>query len=91
MDLGKGGTLVNKLDLASGHEDPLNTHIEVAADAAEEDSSDTKSDFSDQAVCFSGKENATPGYERTYVPYSEASFGSGRTYSPGYDGPKSRL
>jgi hypothetical protein len=91
MDLGKGGTLVNKLDLASGHEDPLNTHIEVAADAAEEDSSDTKSDLSDQAVCFSGKEKATPGYDRTYVPYSGLSFGSGRTYSPGYVGPNSRL
>jgi hypothetical protein len=68
MDLGKGGGFVNKLGLASDHEDPLKIDMEVAADAAEEDSNETKSDCSDQAACFKGKENATPGYERTYVP-----------------------
>lgn len=61
MDLGKDGGFVNRLDRASGHEEPLNMDMEVAADAAEEDSSDTKSDCSDQAACLMGKENATPG------------------------------
>ena len=83
MDLGKGGGLVNKLGLVSGHEDPLKMDIEVAADAAEDESNETKSDSSDQAACFKGKENATPGYERTYVPYSVFPSGAGETYSPG--------
>jgi hypothetical protein len=39
--------------------------IEVAAEAAEDERRATKSQLSDQAESCSGKEKATPGYDRT--------------------------
>lgn len=39
--------------------------MEVADKAAEDESSATKSQCSDQAECWRGKENAIPGYDST--------------------------
>jgi hypothetical protein len=45
--------------------------MDVAGRAADEERSATKSHCSDQAEFCRGNENATPGYESTYVPYEE--------------------
>ena len=71
MDLGNGGSFVNRLERASDHDEPLNIPRDVAADAAADDSKETKSACDDQAECLSGNENAIPGYDNTYDPFPE--------------------
>ena len=56
---------MNTLGRASGHDDPWKIAIEVAGSAAEDESSATKSHWSEYAESCSGKEKAIPGYERT--------------------------
>lgn len=56
---------MNRRVRASDQEEPWKMAIEVAGDAAEDDSNATKSHWSDHAESSKGKENATPGYDRT--------------------------
>lgn len=72
---------MNNLDLASGQDEPWKIAIDVAGSAAVDESNATKSHWSEYAEFCSGKENATPGYERTYVPYGVEEAGG--IYSPG--------
>jgi len=60
-DLGLGGSLVNSVFLASGHDSPWKTAKLVAEDAADDEIRADQSLFSDQAEACRGNLKAMPG------------------------------
>jgi hypothetical protein len=91
----------NSLPRTEGQDSPMNMHKLVAAPVAlleRRETIDAHPVEGDHRPSCSGKENAIPGYERTYVPLGTAWVGSGLSaaffsldggmYSPGVAGPK---
>lgn len=73
---------MKRVALASDQEEPWKIAIDIAGEVAVEERSETKSARSDHELCNKGKQNATPGYDSTYVPRLETpEFGG--IYSPG--------
>jgi hypothetical protein len=70
VDLILGRISVHRVGLASAHESPLKTAIEVATWLEAVAKVDTTSFSGEYSEGFKEKLNATPGYDKTYIPLS---------------------